>query len=792
MATVGITQFAQNLGDLAFSGETATETCRSRSGDRTLGRAGSVVTWRPKMTASAGGFDRPVASADEDHLGRWAFAREVAAVAMTAPSDWSVRIGVYGRWGYGKTSVLNFVRKIAEADGHLVAGFNPWGCTSEDAMWEAFADSVLGRVRELGITLPQAEASRRRAQRAKALRKAEALAKALPDAAQGLAAALAPSLRDFLAVKGPELAAIPQALSEGKRVIVLIDDLDRTDPRLLPQMLFALREVLDTPGYSYVLALDPTVVGAALATYHPGFGNGREFLEKIVEFPRWLSEPTDEDLWRLVLVDSRRHCDFVDLEALKQEFDLFPRVPRQLKTFVRSFWLLRAELQRHDSDEIRWPLLVLTQLLKNASQGYTNALLADGTLLKRVLKQNFALKSSPVEELRDELVQLATVHFEGAGGPEAIRAVRMALRLGERSFWLPEQVAYHAFLTERPHPVTWKEFRALRASVSVPATPEAVRRWIVEHARERAVPHSAVLRDLFSAAVRLHNTEMERAISAKAEATMQAHAIEVDAALQMIEVLAFDLGGFTTSDSPLQIADFIELKRSCFTWAHFRNTKEYEALRRREAEILARIIREANMGALSLLADLAPWNSEERRGGQPLDAYELKVRLARLACTRVGTDVLHVFEIDSGIASVASDAKRAAEQYLLFRAQSPAWSPEGRVRFASLSGGPPSAILVANCLDFIQVLAAPHERLASVARSELEEVIRTDAIILPAWNMATGGPVNIRMFSWLKEKRSALEVVRGALPEPVWWKDIEARVEPRASTSRPATADGEP
>jgi IstB-like ATP binding protein len=102
------------------------------------------------------------------------------------------------------------------------------------------------------------------------------------------------------------------------------------------------------------------------------------------EFPRWLPDPTDEDLWRLVLADSGHHCDFVDLEALKQSFDLFPRVPRQLKTFVRSFWLLRAELERHDPDEIRWPLLVLTQLLKNASQGYMNALLADGKLLARL------------------------------------------------------------------------------------------------------------------------------------------------------------------------------------------------------------------------------------------------------------------------------------------------------------------------------------------------------------------------------------------------------------------------
>jgi hypothetical protein len=149
-----------------------------------------------------------------------------------------------------------------------------------------------------------------------------------------------------------------------------------------------LREVLDTPGYSYVLALDPVVVGKALGTYHSGFGNGREFLEKIIEFPRWLPDPSDDDLWRLVAAEARQYCDFVDLEALKRERDLFPRVPRQLKTFIRSFWSLKPELERHDADEIRWPLLVLTQLLRHVSQGFANAVSQDTKLLGALLARN--------------------------------------------------------------------------------------------------------------------------------------------------------------------------------------------------------------------------------------------------------------------------------------------------------------------------------------------------------------------------------------------------------------------
>ena len=46
------------------------------------------------------GFDAPT---EDDALARGAFAADVARVAMKRPPEWSVGIGVYGRWGTGKT-----------------------------------------------------------------------------------------------------------------------------------------------------------------------------------------------------------------------------------------------------------------------------------------------------------------------------------------------------------------------------------------------------------------------------------------------------------------------------------------------------------------------------------------------------------------------------------------------------------------------------------------------------------------------------------------------------------------
>ncbi|MCX4152237.1 MULTISPECIES: P-loop NTPase fold protein [Paraburkholderia] len=52
-----------------------------------------------------------------------------------------------------------------------------------------------------------------------------------------------------------------------KRVVVVIDDLDRANPQAIPQILMAVRELLDIPGFAFVLAFDPAVVEKSLSSF---------------------------------------------------------------------------------------------------------------------------------------------------------------------------------------------------------------------------------------------------------------------------------------------------------------------------------------------------------------------------------------------------------------------------------------------------------------------------------------------------------------------------------------------
>ena len=234
--------------------------------------------------AQHSGFDAAVVSREADHLNRWPFAKEIYGIAVTGPPNWSVRIGVYGEWGTGKTSVLEFIAAMAKREGQIVVRFNPWEHSTKNSLWRAFVLSIFkhpaiahigggmkARAKELvgGVVKGGAKAI-------------ELGASAWNENAGkgvGVGIEMVKSLFDFSA---GDLKSLRAELGE-KRVIVLIDDLDRTAAELVPEILFALKEIMDVPGFSFICAFDPVVVGDVLGRFHPGFGDGLKFLEKIID-----------------------------------------------------------------------------------------------------------------------------------------------------------------------------------------------------------------------------------------------------------------------------------------------------------------------------------------------------------------------------------------------------------------------------------------------------------------------------------------------------------------------------
>jgi ATPase subunit of ABC transporter with duplicated ATPase domains len=64
------------------------------------------------------GYDSAQRLKKDDDLGRWRFAAEIAEVIRSTPTDWSARIGIFGKWGEGKSTILHFLEEMLRPEGN--------------------------------------------------------------------------------------------------------------------------------------------------------------------------------------------------------------------------------------------------------------------------------------------------------------------------------------------------------------------------------------------------------------------------------------------------------------------------------------------------------------------------------------------------------------------------------------------------------------------------------------------------------------------------------------------------
>jgi predicted KAP-like P-loop ATPase len=226
--------------------------------------------------------DSSVHTLEEDEFQRYPFAQRIAATISTRRDATSLVIGLYGKWGSGKTSVFNFIRHelISNNSDIITMVFNPWLFSGEEQLLLGFFaefSEVLAPIGQIGAQAAAKalnEYSKKVAARAGLLRQdaSEAHAKVFEASA---------ALEGFQ----KQLHKILHASS--KRILVLIDDIDRLDKHEIQALLRLVKLTADFPYTTYLLAFDDAIVARALGERYPAGGKaaGKRFLEKIIQVP---------------------------------------------------------------------------------------------------------------------------------------------------------------------------------------------------------------------------------------------------------------------------------------------------------------------------------------------------------------------------------------------------------------------------------------------------------------------------------------------------------------------------
>lgn len=221
--------------------------------------------------------DRPISGAGEDLLGRGALADQLASWVRDAPMRQGFVIGVTGPWGSGKTSVLNMLAdRIGEST--TVVRFEPWLFSSADQLVARFFGELAGQLTRLrGRRVKRL--ARRLAEYGAAVGPSASLI--LGPAGQLLAAPQQIAALNERSAEGQREVVREALLEDGRRIVVLIDDIDRLDSREIREVMRLVKLVADLPGVVHVLSYDRARVQSALSD--DGRQDGRTYLEKIVQ-----------------------------------------------------------------------------------------------------------------------------------------------------------------------------------------------------------------------------------------------------------------------------------------------------------------------------------------------------------------------------------------------------------------------------------------------------------------------------------------------------------------------------
>lgn len=231
--------------------------------------------------------DRPIPGRKEDRFQRAGFADALVTQVLALPKSDSFVLGLIGPWGSGKTSILSMVEEaVATKDDVVVLKFNPWLFSGTEQLAAHFFQELAAQLHEL---------SDKKLQQAGDLLVgySEALSplSALPFIgkwAERLAGG-AKFLGGIFRRKGGALPAsvtsqrreIAKLLAvHGKRLLVVIDDIDRLPKADIRELFKLVRLTADFPNTTYLLAFDRPRVEDALGETE---GEGRAYLEKILQ-----------------------------------------------------------------------------------------------------------------------------------------------------------------------------------------------------------------------------------------------------------------------------------------------------------------------------------------------------------------------------------------------------------------------------------------------------------------------------------------------------------------------------
>lgn len=746
------------------------------------------------MTTS--GPDRPIFDREEDLLGRWHLAKAIFDLIDLTPKETTLRIGVYGGWGEGKTSVMELVASQATERAIPVCRFPVWSAGNQAELWAGFVDAL-----EAALPPDQRDRKVRVKKAAKAAQERLKAAEGLPyasvvDALVGLAGTRAQVNED-------DTKRVLGRLATSGRVVVMVDDLDRVDPSLLPRLLMGLHQMFEGIGRcAFVIAVDPAVVSRGLATLNPGWDTSSSFLDKIVQYQYWLIPPPAESRLRLI----ERCIEEYGLDrlagALTDHQELLHTNPRELKQFLRSLARLNTSLSRYGREEWHPGLLTLIELFRHEGCEAAQRLFADEEFLKEfgaISVHDYIANREASEGAEDQIRRRIELAVTGLGGASShqiqqltdrLRAIaKAASRLTD--FLTVDDVKKHIHIEDAPPLLTMKEFEGILSAWSASPSYATAMGAIGSHAERLRVSEGGAVAAFLRALISRRDVEIDAMYQAFEESSAAEAKVRFGQLSSLLSQLLVEGRCFGRNDLSDRRGLFRLLRQQHIKALNQLGAAEYASALTIDRDLILSATGDLADIAVTVMEELKPWTISEApaeiAGAARINQFnaELVDRIGQLCVDAV----LSRFSRQDGIRSLTPDLGRQAEMWMLHSPDSPLHASGPREALKELAGQSGSVVAM-NFFAYLSAIAGePGSGFSSGPLLNDRDLITT------AWRCARHVRPQPHMrarVTQLAERLRAGLGDRNAIDDPPWPADVSSAIENRTGGGITGTGDGQP
>jgi len=289
-------------------------------------------------------------------------------------------IGVYGKWGEGKTSFLNLVTEkidhFEKKEGdkeYYTFEFNPWRYSTEDEMLFDFFDSLAKRffVEKKEPLQKVGEQIKKYSKYLKAIKISSTVGipKILNTKIEFEPNEIFKALGEDLAGEEITLEELKKKVNEAInkanfKIVVVIDDIDRLDKDEIYTILKLIKLNANFNNFIFIVALDFEHTAKAIKDkYGNDIEDGKLFLEKIINIPIYL--PKIENSYLNKYFDTKLNEVFKNLQLTNKD-EVFSKIrnsfyqmdfnsPREIIRLLNSFFISAFALYPDiDLEDLFW------------------------------------------------------------------------------------------------------------------------------------------------------------------------------------------------------------------------------------------------------------------------------------------------------------------------------------------------------------------------------------------------------------------------------------------------------